>query len=96
MSRPHTVQLSRSAVLITMSISTAFMGVVIACGCHMISHAPNPKWLADFNQADTLSIQNRGDQIVVTDQEVINRLREIYSRAKWKPYRTTLPGDLNE
>ncbi|HBE66437.1 MAG TPA: hypothetical protein DDX19_27530 [Rhodopirellula baltica] len=67
-----------------------------AFGCQFSSHAPNPQWLADFQKTDSILIRNHDQQHVIADAEAVNRLRNVYENAKWKPYWHTLPGNLGD
>ncbi|XZE52881.1 hypothetical protein SH139x_004588 [Planctomycetaceae bacterium SH139] len=70
--------------------------LVAAPGCQLSSRAPNPQWVADFQKSDSILIRSHGKQYVISDTETINRLRNIYEDAKWKPYWHTLPGNLGD
>lgn len=76
--------------------ATLLTALVAVTGCRIASHAPNPQWLADFEKADAIMIEKHNQQVVVSDAEKINRLKDIYASAKWKPYWHTLPGHLND
>ncbi len=70
--------------------------LISVSGCQFSSHAPNPQWLVDFQNTDSILIRNHDDQCVISDAETISRLRKIYENAKWRPYCHTLPGDLGD
>ena len=62
----------------------------------MSPRAANPQWLADFERADSITIQTKGQSISIVDKEVLRRLVAIYTEANWKAYRHTLPGNVND
>ncbi len=70
--------------------------LVAAQGCLLSSRSPNPQWLADFQKTDSILIHSHGKKHRISDAETINRLRSIYENAKWKTYRTTLPGNIGD
>ena len=70
--------------------------LLVSAGCRLGSNAPNPQWLADFQKTDAILIQYNNQELTVSDTETINRLQNIYTNAKWKPYWHTLPANLNE
>jgi len=66
-------------------------------GCGSISTRPDPKWVKDLDNADTIVLRRKdAAPIRITNPETINHLRSIYTDSKWAPYWHTLPGDLDE
>lgn len=65
-------------------------------GCQLSSPGPDPHWLVDFHNADSILIRNHHSQREISDAETVNRLRTIYENAEWKPYWHTLPGNLGD
>lgn len=77
-------------MLVTVTLLTA--------GCRFASNAPNPKWLTDFQRTNAILVtkNKKQDQLTISDPQAINRLRDIYAKAKWQVYWHTLPGNLGE
>ena len=70
---------------------------VIFVGCRLATQAPDPEWVASFDQADAILVQRHRQQITISDAGTINRFKQIYTNAKWKPYMfNTLPSHLGE
>lgn len=59
-------------------------------GCSTTSVSPQARTMQDFETVDSLQIND----VVITDTETIDHLREIYQRAKWRPYIATMPAGM--
>ncbi len=67
------------------------------CGCASISRKPNAAWLDDFDHANAVVVSREGHpSVTITDRETMDRLREIYANASWKPYIGTIPADIGQ
>ncbi|MFO0911423.1 MAG: hypothetical protein U0795_00580 [Pirellulales bacterium] len=69
---------------------------IMVAGCRLWSNAPNPQWLTDFQRTDAILVTKKNAQVTISDPQVIDRLRNIYANAKWKPYWHTLPGYIGD
>ena len=66
-------------------------------GCEATPKQPDPEWIKDFDNADTVVLRRKNAApVTITDSATVNRLQSIYTDSKWVPYWHTLPGHLRE
>lgn len=62
-------------------------------GCRLLSSTPNKTIVNRFTKIDTLIITADPEAIEITDAATIQRLKQIYQNARWKPFIDTMPSD---
>lgn len=83
MNVPKSLQLLISAAVI--------LSVV---GCRSLSSTPDKAIVNRFIKIDALIIAADPEAIEITDVATIQRLKQLYESARWKPFIDTMPADV--
>lgn len=62
-------------------------------GCRSLSSTPNTTIINKFAKVDTLMIGFDPETIEITDAATIQKLKQLYEQARWKPFIDTMPSD---
>ncbi len=67
--------------------------MTLTIGCRSLATTPDRHLTQQFETIDRLVVVSSDSDVEHTDPETIDRLRDIYLRADWKPFLDTTPGD---
>ena len=63
-------------------------------GCRSLSSTADKTIVNKFAHIDTLMITAKREPIEITDTATIQKLKQLYEQAKWKPFIDTMPADV--
>jgi hypothetical protein len=68
--------------------------LLLVVGCRSLSSTPDKTIVNKFANIDTLIITAKPEPIEVSDGATVQRLKQLYEQANWKPFIDTMPADV--